>query len=514
MPFSKIKILFQNKLKFKTQKEKPQYWLTRFVFLRLLGFVYFFAFLSLATQVIPLIGENGLLPAKNFLSTFHLGKFDAFLNLPTIFWFKMSDGFLLFLAWLGVALSFVVMIGFANSIIMLILWFIYMSFVHIGQIFYGYGWEIQLLETGFLAIFLCPLCDLNPFPKSAPPKQVIWLLRWLAFRINIGAGLIKLRGDPCWRDLTCLYYHYETQPIPNPLSRYLHFMPKWFHNLGVLWNHFIELIVPFFVFYPKIARHVAGILLISFQFILILSGNLSFLNWLTILPAIACFDDSFFRKILPKWIVNKAEFSAKNQVTKKYKNIIPWALIILVAWLSIPVVQNLLSSRQYMNTSFNQWDFVNTYGAFGSVGKERYELILEGTDDQIVTSQTKWKEYDFKAKPDNIYRTLPIIAPYQPRIDWQIWFAAMQRPEQNPWLIHLIWKLLDNDKDALSLLANNPFPDKAPKYIRVQFYKYEFTKPGESEAIWKRTYVGQWLPPLSKSTQGFKEYIEANGWKN
>ncbi len=496
-------------------KEKPTYWLTRFVFLRLLGFVYFFAFLSLALQVTTLLGENGLLPAKNFLNTFHLSKFYAFINLPTIFWFHISDTFLLSLAWLGIMLSFIVMIGFANSIIMLVLWFIYMSFVHIGQIFYGYGWEIQLLETGFLAIFLCPLWDAKPFPKSAPPKQVIWLLRWLTFRIHLGAGLIKLRGDECWRNLTCLYYHYETQPIPNPLSRYLHFMPQWFHGFGVLWNHFIELIVPWFVFYPQIARYIAGVLLISFQFILILSGNLSFLNYLTILPAIACFDDNLFRKILPKWVIQKAELSSKNKVIYKYRhsqNIIAWILVIIVAWLSIPVVQNLLSSNQYMNTSFNRWNLVNTYGAFGSVGKERYELIIEGTDEEIVTPQTKWKEYEFKAKPGNIYRQLPIIAPYQPRIDWQIWFAAMQRPEHNPWLIHLIWKLLENDEEALSLLANNPFPYKPPNYIKVQFYRYQFSEQGESDAIWNRTYVGEWLPPLSKSTQGLRDYIKANGW--
>ncbi len=497
-------------------KEKPEYYITRFVFLRALGFIYFFAFLSLATQVIPLIGENGLLPAKNFLNTFHFeSKFDAFLRLPTIFWLNASDSFLLFLAWVGVILSFIVMIAFANSIIMFLLWIVYMSFVHIGQVFYGYGWEIQLLETGFLAIFLCPLLDMRPFPRFQPPKQVIWLLRWLAFRIYIGAGLIKIRGDSCWRDLTCLYHHYETQPIPNPLSPYFHFMPKWFHKFGLLWNHFIELIVPFFAFYPYIARHIAGILMISFQFILILSGNLSFLNWLTILPVIACFDDRFFKKILPRKIIEKAEFAAKNRKVYKTQTIVAWILVAIVAWLSIPVVQNLLSTRQYMNTSFNQWDLVNTYGAFGAVGKERYELILEGTTDKIITPQTQWKEYEFKAKPGNVYRKLPIIAPYQPRIDWQIWFAAMQRPEHNPWLMHLIWKLLDNDKNALSLLANNPFQDNQPKHIRVGFYRYEFAELGNtSGAVWKRTYIGEWLPPLAKSTPGFKEYIEANGWKS
>ncbi len=213
-------------------------------------------------------------------------------------------------AWAGFALSLVVVAGYANSIIMAILWATYMSYVHIGQIWYGYGWEIQILETGFLAIFLCPLLDPRPFSRRPPPVVILWLYRWLGFRIMLGAGLIKLRGDPCWRDLTCLYYHYQTQPLPNPLSRYLQFAPHWFQKFSVLWNHFIELVVPWFSFGPRLARHIAGVLLISFQFILIASGNLAYLNWLTIVPFIACFDDTFLRRIMPGFIRRRVEAAA------------------------------------------------------------------------------------------------------------------------------------------------------------------------------------------------------------
>ena len=495
---------------------KPEYVITGFFILRLLGFVYFIAFLSLANQLMPLIGKNGLLPAHDFLNSVGLhfnSRLEAFIKLPTIFWISDSDTFMIILAWSGVLVSLAVLLGFANAPMLFFLWFAYMSFVNVGQVWYSYGWEIQLLETGFLGIFLCPLID--PLPFSPPPNVVIWLLRWLTFRIHLGAGLIKLRGDSCWRDLSCLYYHYETQPIPNPLSRYLHFMPKIIHRLGVLWNHFIELAVPFFVFYPGILRYIAGILLISFQFILILSGNLSFLNWITIVPCIACFDDNFFRKLLPVWLIKKAEHYSIHKKVRTYQNILAWVFFIIVAWLSIPVVQNLLSAHQAMNTSFNRLSLVNTYGAFGSVGKERYELIIEGTVENSLTSDTKWKEYEFKAKPGNPNKTPPIIAPYQPRVDWQIWFAAMERPEQNPWLIHLIWKLLDNDKEALSLIANNPFPDKPPKFIRVEFYKYNFSPLGDkSGAVWVRSRVGAWLPPLSRSNHELEQYIKNNGWNS
>ncbi len=286
-----------------------EYQLTRFVILRLLGFVYAVAFLVAANQLVPLIGEHGLTPAIHFLERVqsHLGSSAAgMMRVPTLFWFGISDRALSIFAWVGFGLSLVVLAGYANVIILTILWAMYMSIVHIGQIWYGYGWETQLLETGFLSIFLCPLLEARPFPKRPPPLLVIWLFRWLGFRIMVGAGLIKLRGDPCWRDLTCLYYHYETQPIPNPVSRYLHFAPLWFHQIEVLWNHLVELIVPWFSFGPRRARHIAGALLVAFQILLIISGNLSFLNYVTIIPFLACFDDTFWRRILPASLTGHA----------------------------------------------------------------------------------------------------------------------------------------------------------------------------------------------------------------
>src|SRR4030081_1486193 len=364
------------------------YWLTRFVILRLLGFVYAVAFLVAAQQLVPLIGEHGLTPATRFLTSVQteLGSATSCMWLvPTLFWFGLSDSGLSILAWVGFGLALVVLAGYANAIILAVLWMMYMSIVHIGQIWYGYGWEIQLLETGFLSIFLCPLLDARPFPKRPPPLLVLWLFRWLGFRIMIGAGLIKMRGDPCWRDLTCLYYHYETQPIPNPISRYLHFAPHWFHQVETAWNHFVELIVPWFSFGPRHARHVAGVLLVSFQIILIISGNLSFLNYVTIIPFLACFDDTFLRHVLPKALAKRAERAAQESEPSRINNTIAIALSILVAYLSITPVLNLVSARQLMNSSFDPFDLVNTYGAFGSVGHERPEIVFEGTDDAFIT---------------------------------------------------------------------------------------------------------------------------------
>jgi len=327
----------------------------------------------------------------------------------------------------------------------------------------------------------------------------------------IGAGLIKLRGDPCWRDLTCLYYHYEAQPIPSPISRYLHFAPHWFHKFETAWNHFVELIVPWFSFGPRQVRHVAGVLLVTFQIFLIISGNLSFLNYLTIVPFLACFDDTFLCHFLPKVLVRRAERAAQESEPSRINNTIAVALSILIVYLSAAPVLNLVSGRQLMNYSYDPLDLVNTYGAFGTVGRERHEIIFEGTEDSVITGDTKWKEYEFKAKPGDPNRRPPFVAPYQPRIDWQIWFAAMASPEEYPWTLHFAWKLLHNDAGTLSLLANNPFPNAPPHYIRARLYRYRFAPIGE-KAWWKSEPIGEWLPALSTDNSEFRRLLEAMDW--
>ncbi len=499
-----------------TTATPPSYWLTRFAILRLLGFVYFIAFLSLAQQVLPLIGHDGLLPADSFLMQVasHFGsRSAAFLRLPSVFWLGVSDTSLVVCAWCGTALSLAVCLGYANSLMMLTLWGLYMSYVHIGQDWFSYGWDIQILETGFLGVFLCPLLDGRPFPRRSPPVAVLWLMRWLTFRIMLGAGLIKMRGDPCWRDLTCLYYHYETQPLPGPLSRALHFAPHWSQKLGVLWNHVIELAVPWFALGPRAARHVAGVLLASFQVILILSGNLSFLNWLTIVPILACFDDSFFAKIVPRRLSMAASSAAEIAEPSRVQDISAILLAVTVGLLSVMPTLNLFSGSQLMNASFDPIHLVNTYGAFGSVGKERDEIIFEGTRDEEVTSRTQWKEYEFKCKPGDPFRRPPFVTPYHCRLDWQIWFAAMSTFQEYPWTLHFVWKLLHNDAGVLGLLAGNPFPGSPPRFIRAELYRYQFAKPGNTEgAWWKRERIGEWLPALSADDEGFKQFLSANGW--
>jgi hypothetical protein len=385
--------------------------------------------------------------------------------------------------------------------------------VHVGQDWYGYGWEIQMLETGFLAIFLSPLLDPRPFPARAPPLPVILLFRWLIVRIMLGSALIKLRGDSCWTDLTALYYHFETQPIPNPFSRWFHFLPHPLLQFGVIWTFVVELVAPFFAFWPRIGRTIAGSVIISFQLTLIVSGNLSFFNWLTILPALACFDDRFWRWILPRSVIKWADRARENEKPSQVVTGVGWALVCLIGYLSIWPVLNLLSPQQAMNTSFDPLDLVNTYGAFGSVGRERPVIIFEGSDSPDPDTATDWKEYPYVGSPWDPARRPPFIAPYQPHLDWQLWFAAMASPNEYPWTLNLVWKLLHNDPATLGLFAGNPFPDHPPRYVRAVLYKYHFAPLGNPDHVyWTRERLGLWIPAFSTNRPELVDFLRAEKW--
>ncbi len=492
------------------------HWLTRFLILRLLGAVYLVAFLVAADQNRALLGERGLLPARAWLERVeaaHPSRWEALREAPTLFWFDSSDRAIDGVAWAGAGLSCLVLMGFANTPLLLALWTLYLSIVTVGQTWYAFGWESQLLETGFLAAFLCPLLDPRPFPRTAPAPPAIWVQRWLVFRIMLGAGLIKVRGDACWRDLSCLCFHYETQPLPNPLSPYLHFLPSWFHGLGCAFNHFVELGAPFFLLGPPAMRRAAGALFLIFQAMLIASGNLSFLNWLTIVPALACLDDAVWARLVPARLAARAERAAAAAVPSRTQRAAGWALLVLVGALSVQPALNLLSSRQYMNFAFNRLRLVNTYGAFGSIGKERFEIVLEGTADEYADEEAEWRPYEFVAKPGDPDRPLPLVSPFHHRLDWQIWFAAMSTPEWQPWAVHLVWKLLHGDPGAISLLAGDPFPDRPPEFIRAELYVYRFTRPGEeARGPWRRVHVGSWLPPLCRDDPELVEFLRTHGW--
>ena len=459
------------------------FWLTRLCFQRSLAFIYLIAFLIAANQFVPLLGARGLQPVRLFV------RYAPFRRAPSLFFFNCSDRFITATIWCGLALSIFALSGFSESFGLVVsmlswalLWLIYLSLVNVGQTFYAFGWETMLCETGFLAIFLGSADTRSPF-------VVMWLIIWLLFRNMFGAGMIKIRADPCWRDLTCLYYHYETQPLPNPLSWYLHHAPRWTHKLGVLFNHFVELIVPWFYFLPAPICYWAGALTILFQITLILSGNLSWLNYITIVLAIPCFDDRFLARLIDISHTMPAHISWPHMILVS-------ALTITVLTLSWWPTRNLFSRRQLMNASFDPLHLVNTYGAFGAVTRERFEIVIKGTAADLPNESAEWREYEFKGKPGDVNRWPCIVSPYHWKLDWQMWFAGPSMPEHHPWIFGVIQKLLEGDRRFLRLFARNPFLDTPPKFIRADLYRYNFTKPGE-RAWWTRTFAGGYLPPVS-----------------
>ncbi|MCL4126298.1 UNVERIFIED_CONTAM: hypothetical protein GTU68_009979 [Idotea baltica] len=366
---------------------------------------------------------------------------------------------------------------------MFTIWVLYHSIVNVGQRWYSFGWESQLLETCFLALSAVPLFSLSPLPKGSPmPWISTWGLRWLIVRIMLGAGLIKIRGDKCWKDLTCMNYHYETQPVPNPLSYYLHQSPEAIHMGETFGNHIVELLVPFFAFLPRAFQMTCGVVQILFQIILIISGNLSFLNWLTILPSIAFFDDKALARFFSNGTRDKIRQLQKSNVSQgMVRKGVNAALTLLIAYLSLPVVINLLSSRQVMNISYDPLRLLNTYGAFGSVTKTRHEVIFSGTDSDtpLLPQNSTWQEYEFKCKPGLITKRPCLISPYHYRLDWLMWFAAFQSYENNPWLLHLAGKFLLNDEEINSLIELNPSQEKNHQSMSKRTFTVQVTHPSE-----------------------------------
>ncbi|XP_064406835.1 lipase maturation factor 1-like [Halichondria panicea] len=511
------------------------YWLTRIVFTRSIGFVYLVAFLVALNQNKELIGANGLLPIPVFYSRIRTAlevpanstvTMDAFLKGPSLFWWISEhyvDLTLDLVAYLGISLSAILLfLGSGNVLIFVVLRVLYHSLVFVGQIWYAFGWEVQLLEIGFLALIMVPLFSLRQFPRGTPtPWVAVWANRWLLFRIMIGAGLIKIRGDECWGDLTCMDYHYETQPVPNPLSYFLHQSPAFVHKLETLGNHFVELVVPFLIFLPRPFRLTCGVVQIIFQVMLILSGNLSFLNWLTILSAIFCFDDLSLQWLFSaatKEKVVQLQQEAKKETAKPLgyyvRQVSNVGVALLLGYLSIPVVLNLLSQHQVMNTSFNSLKIVNTYGAFGSVTKSRTEVVLEGTFSSDPGPNASWLEIEFKCKPGRTDRRPCIISPYHYRLDWMMWFAAFQDYNNNPWLVHLAAKIVSEDPSVESLVEHNPFRNKPPKFIRAQHYQYTYARLGSKAADeghwWERKLIGPYIPVVAK--EHLQKVAKQQGW--
>lgn len=465
----------------------PDYWLSRLVFQRALAGVYLVAFLTAALQFRALIGERGMLPVPRFLDRM------LFRRAPSIFQLHYTDRFFAVCAGTGCAVSAALAAGldsrlplWGGMLLWLVPWVLYLSIVNVGQTWYAFGWESLLLEVGFLAVFLGN-------DEVAPPVVVLFLLRWVLFRVEFGAGLIKLRGDACWRKLTCLDFHHETQPMPGPLSWFFHHLPRPLHRVEVAANHVTQLVVPVLLFTPQPVATAAASLMIATQLWLVLSGNFSWLNWITIVLALSAIRFPHTAPSVPGPPV--------------WYEVVVLAVAALLLWLSHRPVRNMVSRRQIMNRSFDPLHLVNSYGAFGNVSRVRHEVVVEGTTDGVPREDSDWREYEFRGKPGDPRHWPRQFAPYHLRLDWMMWFAALSPGYAEPWFGALVERLLENDRDTLRLLRRSPFPrDEPPRYVRARLFRYRYTtwrELRETGACWERTFVREYLPPtrLARAAQ-------------
>ncbi len=448
--------------------------LTEALFLRLLGLTYLCAFGSLWPQILGLTGSQGIAPAANLMTAMRaqLGA-RAFFYTPSLFWINTSDNALTLFCGLGCVCGMLLLAGFLSRWMAAACFVLYLSIASVGQPFTSFQWDALLLEAGFLALF-----------AGAP--WLVWTYRLLLFRLMVESGLVKLTsGDPNWRNLHALRYHFMTQPLPNPIAYYMYRAPNWLLDSLTAVTLAIELLAPFLLFFPRKLRIIGVVALIVLQVGILLTGNYAFFNLLALALCLWGLDDATFA---PLSRLLRRRFPSGN--IPKSKAVVTGMNAALAA-LAIAGVLELIG---HAPTFVQPFEIVNSYGLFAVMTTSRPEIVIEGSEDSA-----NWKEYSFRYKPGNLHRGLPLVAPYQPRLDWQMWFAALGRYEGNSWVGSLMYRLLLGDVPVAALMDPAPFP-KPPRYMRALIYEYDFTTPSErarSGAIWQRRLLGTWFGPVA-----------------
>jgi lipase maturation factor 1 len=493
----------------------PTYFWARRWFLRALGLIYLIAFVSLWVQVDGLVGGDGVSPINQFLpAVYERFGARAYSLLPTLCWFNSSNGFLHFLCGGGVVLSLLLIFGIAPAVSLTSLFAFYLSLTIAGQTFLSFQWDILLLETGFLSIFLAPWRLLprelmwrpgrsafakatvdKPSSAAAVSRPAMFLLKFLLFKLMLMSGVVKLTsGDDCWWNLTALDYHYWSQPLPTVFGWWADKSPEWFKHFSIAFCLVVEIIVPFFIWAPRRPRLIAAALMIFLQVVIALTGNYCFFNLLTIALSLLLIDDA---------ALGRKYATIRDRRYSCRLSILAAVIVIIVtlpinAWLIFAAFKPDAEWPRFLVAIYGRTEpfrIVNGYGLFRVMTKDRDEIVIEGSADGI-----DWLPYEFKWKPGDVMRAPGWCAPHQPRLDWQMWFAALGTPRENPWLGGLIVRLLQGSRDVSRLLAKNPFPREPPRYVRGLFYRYRFTTLREhwqTGAWWKREELRQYLPTVS-----------------
>lgn len=472
----------------------PQYDLVSWIFTRGLGLLFLIAFVSFGNQALGLIGSHGIIPINDFTTMVHdkLGAMGYWL-LPMVFWFNSGDLMIQVTCWAGILSSLLLVFDVWPRTNLIVLYILYLSLSCAGQFFMSFQWDMLLLETGVLALFM--------YGWSRPVG--IWLERWLLFRFFFVSGMVKIMsGDVAWQQLTALQSYFLTEPLPPPTAWYADHLPVLLLKTGTFITLLIELCVPFLIFFPRRVRFFAAFALLFLQLIIFSTGNYNFFNLNAMLLCLVLFDDAALRKILPKRFTklfpkhaDGHRLKQDSPPAKKHK-VASVALTAFCIWTVAASIDEFYlrfggiayQPLTWLNDSVSSLRLVSTYGPFSVITTKRYEIIFEGSQDDV-----HWTEYNFKYKPGSVSSCLKWNIPFQPRLDWQLWFAALGDIDTNHWVLNFMQRLLENSPDVLKLMAGNPFPDQPPKYLRAQYYDYEYTNVAErvdTARVWKRSLVG------------------------
>jgi predicted DCC family thiol-disulfide oxidoreductase YuxK len=467
----------------------PRYELVSFLFLRLFGLIYLAAFVSFGVQARGLIGSHGILPLTELVDSLRSAGAARFYLMPMVFWWSAGDLAIQAVCWAGAGLSLLLVLNLLPRLSLLLLYVLYLSLFYGGQVFMNYQWDVYLLEAGFLALLLCF--------ATAPG---IWLLRWLLFRFMFMSGVVKLAsGDPNWRNLSALSYHFLTQPLPTPLAWYAAQLPAGVLRFATGGTFVVELALPFLIFCPRRLRFGAAYGIGLFQGCILLTGNYNWFNLQTLLLCLLLFDDAAVQQILPRRLIGQLARRVKARTPGRAATAGIGALALLLVFCSLVQMdvrfgQTPPALALAVDEAVEPLRLVSGYGLFAVMTTERDEIVIEGSSDG-----REWREYEFRYKPGDLARRPPWNIPHQPRLDWQMWFAALEDPRGLRWFARFLEEILQNEPAVTALLATNPFPDKPPLYVRAEFYDYTYADAQDKAngLWWRRRWLGQYFPTVS-----------------